>query len=58
MLHTKFLVHRSIGAREEKILKVFTIYGHGGNFGNVIQLICKIFHSYSPISISLKFGFK
>ena len=41
MLHTKFQGHRSIGSEEEYILKVFTIYGHGGHLGHVTQLICK-----------------
>ena len=43
MLHTKFQGHRSIGSGEEGFFKVFTIYGHGGYVGLVIQTIWKFF---------------
>ena len=34
MLHTKFQDHRTSGS-EKNILKLFTIYGHGGHLGHV-----------------------
>ena len=52
MLHSKFLGHRSIGAREEFFMD-FIIYGLGGRLGHVTQLICKTFYSHSPISIPI-----
>ena len=57
MLHTKFQGHQSI-ASVEVILKVFTIYGHGGHVGHVTQLICIKFHSHSPLSLHMSFGYK
>ena len=35
MLHTKFPGYGPFGSREEDFLKVFTIYGHGGQLGHV-----------------------
>ena len=32
----------------EKILKVFTIYGQGGNIGHVTLRVCTNFYSLSP----------
>ena len=57
MLHTK---NKVIGllVLEKKIFKVFTIYGHGGHVGQVTQLICVNFHSHSPLSFHMSFGFK
>ena len=34
---------------ERKIIKGFTIYGHGGNLGHVTQLIYKHFFSLAPV---------
>ena len=56
MLHTKFQDHQSIGSGED--FKVFTIYGHGGHVGHVTLLICISFHSHSPLSFHMSFGFK
>ena len=58
MLRTKFQGHQSIGSGEEDFFKVFTIYGHGGHVGQVTQLICINFHSYSPSSFHMNFGSK
>ena len=44
--------------RRRRFLKVFTIYGRGGHLHHVTQLICMIFHSYSPVSFHLHLGFK
>ena len=35
MLHTKLQDHRTTVVLEKKILKVFTIYRHGGHLGHV-----------------------
>ena len=35
MLHTKSQGHWPFGSREEDILRVSTIYGHGGHLGHV-----------------------
>ena len=56
MLHIKFQGHRSIGSGD--FFKVFTIYGHGGHAGHVTLLICISFHSHSPLSFHMSFGFK
>ena len=58
MLHTKFQGHWSIASGEEDCFKVFTIYGHGGHVGHVTLLICINFHSHSPLSFHMSFGFK
>ena len=58
MLHTKFQGHWSIGSGEENLLRVLIIYGHGGHVGHVTQLICINFHSHSPSSFHMNFGFK
>ena len=58
MLHTEFQGHRSIASGEEDFYKFFTIYGHGGHVGHVTQLICINFHSHSPLSFHMSFGFK
>ena len=54
MLHTKFQGHQSSGSGED-FLTFFTMYGHGGHVGYVIQLICINFHSHSPLSFHLNF---
>ena len=40
MLHAKFQDPRPLGSGEEdRFLKVFTIYGHGGHLGHVTWII-------------------
>ena len=39
MLHTEFRENQSAGSRGEDFLRVFTIYGHGGHLGHVINII-------------------
>ena len=58
MLHTEFYGHQFIASGEEDFFKYFTIYGHGGHVGHVTQLICISFHSHSPLSFHMSFGFK
>ena len=38
-------------------MKVFTIYGHGGNLGHVTWNICTKFDSPFPKRLRIKFGF-
>ena len=33
LLHVKFQDNRTVGSKEKKVLKIFTIYGLGGHFG-------------------------
>ena len=58
MLYTKFQGHWSIGSGVDDFFKIFTIYGHGGHVGHVTKLICLSFHSHSPFSFHMSFGFK
>ena len=51
MLHIKFQGHRSVGSREKDVLIFFNIYGRGGQFGHVAQLICINFHFHAPIAL-------
>ena len=53
MLHINFQGNRPIASG-----KVFTIYGHGGHVGHVTKLICINFHSHSPLSFHMNFGYK
>ena len=48
MLHTEFRENQPAGFREEKKLRVFTIYGHGGHLGHVISIITLNFHLHVP----------
>ena len=57
MLHNKFQGHPSVGSGED-FFKVFTTYGYGGHVGHVTLLICISFHSHSPLSFHMSFGFK
>ena len=41
---------------EEKILKVFTIYGHGGHLGHVTRIMLTNFHFLVPESFHTKFS--
>ena len=43
---------------KRRFFKVFTIYGHGGHFGQVTQLICINFFSHSNLSFHMSFGSK
>ena len=51
MLHTKFCGNRSACSGEEDLLRVFTIYGHGGHLGHVTSIISSDFHFLVPESI-------
>ena len=44
MLHTKIHENQPAGSGEERILQVFTIYGHGGHLGHVIRIMLTNFH--------------
>ena len=55
MLYTKFQGHRFW---RKWILKGFTIYGHGGHLGPVLQLIYISLRSHSLIGFHMKFAFK
>ena len=41
---------------EKKILKVFTIYGHGGHLGHVTCNLYINFCSHFPRKVHMKFG--
>ena len=56
MLHAKFQDHRTSGSGED-FLKVFTIYGHGGNLGHVTWTIYINFGYPFPRKLHIKFGF-
>ena len=56
MLQAKFQNHRTSGS-EEKIIKVFAIYSHGGNLGHVTWTIYINFHSPFLTMLHIKFGF-
>ena len=57
MLHTKFRENRPAGSGEEDILRVFTIYGHGGHLGRVTKMPQTTFRSPYPRWFHIKFGF-
>ena len=42
---------------EKKILRVFTIYGHGGRLGHVTHMPGTNFSSPYPTRLHIKFGF-
>ena len=44
MLHTKFRGNRPAGSGEEDFLRVFTIYGHGGQLGHVTSIMSSDFY--------------
>ena len=56
MLHTKFRENRPAGSGEEDLLRVFTIYGHGGHLGHVTSIISTNFYFHVPESLHKKFG--
>ena len=39
MLCIKYQGHRSLGSREKKVLRFFTIYGRAGHVGHVIRSV-------------------
>ena len=55
MLHTKFRGNQPAGSGEE-FLRVFTIYGHGGQIGHVTRILSSDFHCLVPESFHIKFG--
>ena len=56
MLHTNFKI-LGLLVLEKKILKVFTIYGPGGNLSHVTLSIYTNFCSLFPRRLHMKFGF-
>ena len=42
MPHAKFQDHKTSDSREEDVLKVFTLYGHGGHLGRVTLTVYKL----------------
>ena len=56
MPHTKFHGNRPAGSGEEDFLRVFTIYGHGGHFGQVTSIVSLDVHFLVPESFHTKFG--
>ena len=56
MLRTKFRGNWPASSGEEKFLRVFTIYGHGGHLGHVTSIMSSDFHSPVPESFHTKFG--
>ena len=56
MLHTKFHENQPAGSGEEDILRVFTIYGHGGHLGHVTRIMLINFHFLVPESFHTKFS--
>ena len=57
MPHSKFYFNQSIGLREDRFLKVFTMYGHGRYLGHVTSTIYINFGSLFPKMFHMKFGF-
>ena len=55
MLQSKFRGNRPTGSGED-ILRVFTIYGRGGNLGHVTSNMSSDFHFLVPESFHTKFG--
>ena len=53
MLHTKLLENRPAGSGED-FLRVFTIYGRGGNLGHVTSIMSSDFHFLVPESMHTK----
>ena len=49
MLHTKFRENRPTGSGED-LLRVFTIYGHGGHLGHVTRFMFTNFNFLVPES--------
>ena len=51
MLHTKFRGNRPTG-----LLRVFTIYDHGGHLGHVTSIMLSDYHFLLPESFHTEFG--
>ena len=56
MQHTKFRGNQPARSREEDLLRVFTIYGHGGHLGHVTSIMSSAFHFLVLESFHTKFG--
>ena len=56
IMESATLNHSATGP-PRKILKDFTIYGHGGPSGNVTTIVSINFHFLVPESLHIKFGF-
>ena len=56
MLHTKFRRNLPVGSGEEDFLRIFTIYGRGGQLGHVTSIMSSNFHFLVPESSHIKFG--
>ena len=56
MLHTQFRENRPAGSGEEIVLRVFTIYEHGGHLDHVTRIMLTDFHFLVPESFHTKFG--
>ena len=50
MLHTKFRGNQPAGSGEEDVLRVFTIYGHGGHLSHVTSIMSSDFYFLVPES--------
>ena len=57
MLHAKVQDLRTSGYGEEDLLKVFTIYGHGGHLGHLTWTIYINFGSPFPRRLHIKIVF-
>ena len=57
ILHAKFRCNRFTGSGEEDILRVFTIYGHGGHLGHVTWITYIHIGSHFLQMLHIKFGF-
>ena len=55
MLHIKFRENKP-AFLEKKILRVFTIYGHGGHLGHVTSIMLIKFYFLVPEIFHTKFG--
>ena len=56
MLHTKFRGNRPAGSGVEDFLRVFTIYGRGGDLGHVTRIMLTNFYFLLPESSHTKFS--
>ena len=56
MQHTKFCGNQSTGSG--KVLRVFTIYGHGGHLGHVTSIMLINIISMYLKTLHIKFGLK
>ena len=56
MLHTKFCGNRPASSGVGDFYRVFTIYGHGCQLGQVTSIMLSDFHFLVPESFHKKFG--